>query len=543
MVLLALVAGPAASSAPGATSDFVYDELGRLSAVVDGTGAQARYRFDAVGNILGITRIAAPTAGIVDFSPHRARTGALVTIVGRGFGAGVLDNQVKFNGATAQIVSASSTRIVARVPTGATAGPITVTTGLHVYTSTQSFALPPGAPAISNFTPRIVASGGAVAITGSNFRPDPVENVVTFNGLTGTVGSSTATRISAALPARATSGRVSVSTPYGSATSLGMVFVPPEGKAVGDVGFTGTLSVGGSTTASVTQSGKIGLVAFNGTANARVALTVSENTIPYGYVTIRKPDGNVLWYGSASAGGTRWSDTLVLPVAGTYTIEVDPDAAHTGSLKLGLKTVPADSAGTIAIGGSSTVTITGAGQNARRTFTGAANARVALTISDNTIAYGYVTVKRPDGTTLWYSSASAGGTRWSDTLVLPVTGTYTIEVDPDAQHTGALKLGLETVPADSTGTIAIGGSSTVTITGAGQNARRTFTGAANARIALTISDNTIAYGYVTIRKPDGTTLWYSSASAGNTRWSDTLVLPVAGTYTIEVDPEPGTPAP
>ena len=227
----------------------------------------------------------------------------------------------------------------------------------------------------------------------------------------------------------------------------------------------------------------------------------------------------------------------MLPVAGTYTIEIDPDARHTGALKLGLATVPADSTGTIAVGGSSTVTITGAGQNARRTFTGAANARVALTISDNTIAYGYVTIRKPDGTSLWYSSASAGSTRWSDTLVLPVAGTYTIEVDPDAQHTGTLKLGLKTVPADSTGTIAIGGTSTVTITGAGQNARRTFTGTAGQSVELTVSDNTISYGYVTIRKPDGTTLWYSSASAGSVRVSGPLALPVSGGYAIEVDPD------
>jgi YD repeat-containing protein len=35
---------------------YVYDELGRLVAVIDPTGAAAIYHYDAVGNLLSITR-------------------------------------------------------------------------------------------------------------------------------------------------------------------------------------------------------------------------------------------------------------------------------------------------------------------------------------------------------------------------------------------------------------------------------------------------------------------------------------------------------
>ena len=42
-------------------AQYIYDDLGRLSQVIDGQGNVATYTYDAVGNLLSITRNAAAT--------------------------------------------------------------------------------------------------------------------------------------------------------------------------------------------------------------------------------------------------------------------------------------------------------------------------------------------------------------------------------------------------------------------------------------------------------------------------------------------------
>ncbi len=55
---------------------YIYDDLGRLSQVIDGQGNVATYQYDAVGNLLSITRntggVGAPT--ITALIPHTTRS-------------------------------------------------------------------------------------------------------------------------------------------------------------------------------------------------------------------------------------------------------------------------------------------------------------------------------------------------------------------------------------------------------------------------------------------------------------------------------------
>ena len=48
---------------------YVYDNAGRLIAVIDASGDSAVYHYDAVGNILSIDRQAASTVSIITFGP------------------------------------------------------------------------------------------------------------------------------------------------------------------------------------------------------------------------------------------------------------------------------------------------------------------------------------------------------------------------------------------------------------------------------------------------------------------------------------------
>jgi YD repeat-containing protein len=77
----------------------VYDSLGRMEAAIDPTAATnglARYAYDAVGNLVSVTRSSTSAVTIVDFHPAHAAVGASLTIYGAGFDATTSNDVVKF---------------------------------------------------------------------------------------------------------------------------------------------------------------------------------------------------------------------------------------------------------------------------------------------------------------------------------------------------------------------------------------------------------------------------------------------------------------
>ena len=102
----------------GADISYVYDNLGRLLAVIDPASDTAVYAYDAVGNLTGITRQASSTLAILQFTPSGGPVGTSVTIYGTGFSATPASNTVKFNGTTATVATASTTVLTTTVPTG-----------------------------------------------------------------------------------------------------------------------------------------------------------------------------------------------------------------------------------------------------------------------------------------------------------------------------------------------------------------------------------------------------------------------------------------
>lgn len=208
------------SVAQAGSVSYVYDDLGRLLAVVDGTAGQAAiYQYDAAGNLLGITNQAASVVSILNFTPESGPVGATVTISGTGFSATANQNTVKFNGTTATVTSATTTQLVATVPTGATTGPISVTVGATSATTGASFTVTTsgglGAPTITSFTPFIGVPGAAVTISGTNFDPALANDKVTFNAHPTTTTSATSTSIGATVPTATGSGKISVATALG----------------------------------------------------------------------------------------------------------------------------------------------------------------------------------------------------------------------------------------------------------------------------------------------------------------------------------------
>jgi len=311
----------------------------------------------------------------------------------------------------------------------------------------------------------------------------------------------------------------------------------------------GSITPGGAAvTVTTTVPGQNAVLTFNGSAGQKVALVLSNTTFS-GCIavtdTIKRPDGTSL-ISAMMCSASGFIDTVVLPVSGTYTILIDPGGATVGSQTLLLIDVPPDVSTSITPGGSPvTVTTTTAGQRALATFSGTANQRVSLKVSDVGMTGGYynyvgVTIQKPDGSPLTSSTfANSGG--FIDVQTLPVTGTYTVVVDPWDTSTGSVTLTMYDVPADASLSVTPGGPSfTLTNTVPGQNGQATFVATANQRVSLNINSITLSGGYqnyvnISVKGPDGSTLVSNTYATGGTGYIDTLVL-AAGTYTILVNP-------
>src|SRR6185312_9161974 len=161
---------------------------------------------------------------------------------------------------------------------------------------------------------------------------------------------------------------------------------------------------------------------------------------------------------------------------GTYTLGVDPGAS-TGSMTFTLNNAT-DARGTIGFGTPVTITTTAAGQNARYTFSGTAGQQMSMNLSNTTYtgcSAVVVNILQPSGASVGGTSTCANGSGFMDSITLPVTGTYTVLVNPQGTTTGSVTVLLNTF-TDITGTISAGTPLTATTTVAGQNARYTFSG-------------------------------------------------------------------
>jgi YD repeat-containing protein len=137
--IVCLAAPLSLNAQQGNTTRYVYDDDGRLHAVISPTGEAVVYEYDAAGNIRSIQRLAADALALFSFSPHEGLSGDIVTFTGVGFGAGV--SNVSFNGASARVISVAPSTVVAEVPPTATTGPVTITTPRGSVTTSIPFMI------------------------------------------------------------------------------------------------------------------------------------------------------------------------------------------------------------------------------------------------------------------------------------------------------------------------------------------------------------------------------------------------------------------
>ena len=248
------VAAHAAATASSPIT-YVYDEIGRLEAVVDpgaATNGVAKYSYDDVGNLTAITRSSAASISIIDFHGNRGPVGTPVTIYGTAFNTTPSQNQVRFGGSggtIATVTAATTTTLKVTVPSGAASGTIFVKnlgTNKSV-TSTKTYAVVGSlTPTITGMNPQAADPGATVTLTGTNFdTAGAAWNNVFFDSVRAQVtGSPTATSMTVKVPPFVGGGKVSVQTTEGEGTSSADFVGPPMGFAAVNIGSTSRLMLG-----------------------------------------------------------------------------------------------------------------------------------------------------------------------------------------------------------------------------------------------------------------------------------------------------------
>jgi large repetitive protein len=321
--------------------------------------------------------------------------------------------------------------------------------------------------------------------------------------------------------------------PFASSTgsmTVQLFDVPPDATANATPG-------GAAVSVSTTTPGQNARIAFNGSANERISINITNATFPFAFLSILKPDGSTLGSNRIIGPGATFIDTTTLPSAGAYAMVIDPNGASTGSATVQIYDVPPDAGGTITPSGApATVTTTVPGQNGRLTFAGTAGQRVSLNISNVTYSSATAQLLDPSGNAVGGNVLFGTGGGFVDTRTLPSTGTYSITVDPPNTTTGSVTFTLYNVPPDVTGTITPGGSFVTSISTPGQNATYTFDGTAGQRISLKVGPSTMSMGWVSITGPGGIPVVGNTLFSSFETFVDARTLPATGTYTLTVDP-------
>ncbi len=220
LVLALLVCLPLSASAQEVR--YFYDELGRLTAVVDPAGEATFYAYDAAGNLLTITRRSGVNPAGPILTPEQGLRGEilLLTVYGEGFAGATLSSPnpgLSFPSTRASTFLVSARLMISSTaPLGATV--ITVTSPTRAASASFIVLNPP--PVVTGFSPTEGLSGATVLIAGSFFDDsNPANNTVRFNGVLASILAVTATTITVRVPEGATSGPISVTTPSGTAVS------------------------------------------------------------------------------------------------------------------------------------------------------------------------------------------------------------------------------------------------------------------------------------------------------------------------------------
>ncbi|MHB1461090.1 MAG: IPT/TIG domain-containing protein [Armatimonadota bacterium] len=293
---------PAGFSVRSATSisAFVPEKAitGKIKVTTTSGSVTSDVSFTVVPTITGYT----PTSGI---------PGDVITVSGTAFTGA---SAVKFNGVTATFTVSDSQTLTTTVPVGAVTGKISVTTPSGTATSATSFKI---RPVISSFAPASGKVGASVTITGTSFTG---ATAVKFKGIIASYTVNSSTSVTATVPLGATTGKITVTTGGGTATSetdfpvLPTItsFTPSSGQIGSEVTITGS---------NFTGATRVDFRSYN------ASMSVVNDTTIVAYVPVQATTGKV---GINTPAGRTLSDIEFTVVEGTKITSFTPTSGIAG---------------------------------------------------------------------------------------------------------------------------------------------------------------------------------------------------------------------
>ena len=237
------------------------------------------------GRADGFVFTAPPT--ITGFTPASASNGEKITITGNYFmGA----SAVSFGGTAAASFSVTDDHTITAIVGSGTSGQVSVTTQ-YGTASAPGFSYTP-IPGITSFSPSRGGAGSIIAINGTNLSGSTAVSIGGVPARSFTVVSSSL--INAVVDAGA-SGSIAVTTPFGTATKNGFIFMP----APVITSFSPTIATEGEPiTITGINLGNVNNVQFGGVPAAGFTIENSTTILAYvgagatGNVSVLSPYGN-----------------------------------------------------------------------------------------------------------------------------------------------------------------------------------------------------------------------------------------------------------
>ena len=256
-----------------------------------------------------------------------AAVGNTVTVFGTGFSGAT---QVTFNGmAGTSLTVTSNTQLTVVVPTGATTGPLTVTTPAGSGTLSGNFTILP-APTITSFSPSFGTVGSSVTVYGTNIGSG---TTVTFGGGSVANASSYGTNsIAVTVPTGASTGPLTVTTLGGTATSATPFtvvgaptitsFSPSSGLPGASISITGT-NLSGLSNVYFNSSA----ATFSNATSTSFTAVVPAGTTS-GPIRVYTPTGTYLTTTSFTVLGQAPTITSFSPISGPVGTSVTVTGSH-----------------------------------------------------------------------------------------------------------------------------------------------------------------------------------------------------------------------
>ncbi len=533
-----------------------------LPVFASAVGSTHRYTYDAAGNIVAIKNVAAEALTFTSFSPANAAFLASVTLSGSGFSPVATENVVSFNGTLATVVSATSNTLVVTVPTNASTGRISVSVGSAIVTHPSIFVVDTSsqAPTITSFSPAIVTPGTVVTLHGANYDPVASNDTVTFNSTSILPSISNSTQMTGTVPAALSSGKITVSTVYGTAVSATDLVVVPSGYSASAIGTTPRTTIDGTPAPVSIPVGKVGLVLFDAVQGENVSLGITNLVTSPANTGLNAilitPTGATVQIGqhcggSGAVGIFPPSSSCYLSTlssTGTYTLLFSSASTTATTFTVSLTkevTSPLTTA-------SQAVSLSRAAQSERLTFVQNEKSTFTVEVAGITVtpstATLYGTLYDPDGNAIQTLGTGTGGLVFH-VLHARIHGTYTVFLQADSGATVSAQAMLDTgvnLPVD-------GLAATINTTLTGQPVKYTFNAAAGQNLGLAMNGLTLAptttfnVAGIVLYNPDGSANSNIGANTNNYTcftvasnptgcgW-DLPNLPQTGIYTLFVIP-------